>query len=109
MCVLELKANSVSFAAIRNEYHYTEIEIDSASVVIEEVPKSFYVKNWILDRNLTQKHGTEWFKKKGSLFLKVNSAVLPADSNFILNTTHPGFANISFSKPKAVPLDPRII
>ncbi len=109
MCVLELRANSISFAAIRNEYHYVEIEIDVASIIIEEVPKSFYLKNWILERQLTQKYGTEWFKSKESLFLKVNSAVLPTDSNFILNTTHPDFANLHFSKPRVVPLDPRII
>jgi RES domain-containing protein len=109
MCVLELRANSVSFAAIRSGYHYIEIEIDTASIVIEEVPISFYVKNWISDRKLTQKYGTGWFKSKGSLFLKVNSAVLPTDFNFILNTTHPGFASLHFPKPKAVPLDPRIV
>ena len=108
MCVLELRANSISFASIRNEYHYTEIEVEHELFVIEEVSKSFYVKDWTLNRQLTQKYGSDWYKKNKSSLLKVQSAVLPTDSNFILNTMHPDFSKIKFSKSKIIPLDPRV-
>ena len=108
LCVLELKANSVSFAAIRKGYHYIEAEVDADRFSIEEVPDSFYVKSWTQKRELTRDFGDEWFKNKKSPVLKVRSAVLPTDSNFILNTIHPDFASLKFSKPLRVPLDSRV-
>lgn len=108
LCVLEFKANSVSFAAIRNEYHYIDIEINTEHFVIEEPAKLFYSKNWILKRELTQEYGSEWFYRSKSPILKVKSAVLPTDFNFILNTTHPMFSNLKFSTTMDVPLDPRV-
>ena len=108
LCVLELKANSVSFVTIRKEYHYIEAEIDTNRFLFEEVPDSFYVKRWTQNRQLTRDYGSEWFKSKKSLALKVHSAVLPTDSNFILNTMHPDFADLKFSKPLPVPLDSRV-
>jgi len=108
MCVLELRANSVSFAAIRREYHYIDIEADTNRFEIIEVPKSFYSKNWTLNREPTQKYGSEWFKAGKYSILQVHSAVLPTDSNFILNVTHPDFLKLKFPKPKKIPLDSRI-
>lgn len=108
MCILELKANSISFNTIREEYHYIGVIINEGNLVIEEVPKSFYSKNWTLNRQKTQHYGNEWYKSVRTPILKVRSAVLPNDSNFILNTTHPDFLNLSFPKPMIIPLDPRI-
>jgi len=108
MCVLELKANSVSFQVIREEYIYTALEVDEDEAGIEEVPKSFYSKDWILNRQKTQEYGNEWFNSGKSLILKVSSAVLPADSNYILNTAHPFFPKFKFQKSSSIPLDPRI-
>ena len=109
LCILELKANSVSFTTIRKEYHYTEIEINEDNLIIEEVPKSLYTKNWTLDLKKTQDYGNIWYKSNKSLILKVRSAVLPADFNYILNTYNPDFINLKFSKPMLIPLDSRII
>ncbi len=108
MCVLELKANSIPFSTIREKYHYIDIEIKTGSFLIEEVPKSFYSKNWTLDRQLTRNYGNEWYKSNKSPILKVRSAALPTDSNFILNTTHIDFPSLNFNKPMVIPLDPRI-
>jgi RES domain-containing protein len=108
MCILELKANSVSFNVLRKEYNYIDIEIDSDRNSIEEVPETFYSKDWVLNRKKTQEYGDDWFKLGRSLILKVSSAVLPTDSNFILNTTHPHFIKLKFQKPLSIPLDPRV-
>ena len=108
LCVLELRANSVSFATIRQEYHYIDIEITPDHFLIEEVPKLFYSKDWTLNQQLTQEYGNEWFRSGRSTILKVRSAVLPTDSNFILNTTHPDFSDINFPVPMDIPLDPRV-
>ncbi len=107
MCILELKANSVSFSSIRNEYHYIDLEIPD-NFLIEEVSKSFYKKNWNSNRKLTQDYGNEWFKTGKSPVLKVYSSVLPTDYNFVLNTTHKNFAKLKFPKPMKIPLDARV-
>ena len=108
LCVLELRANGVSFETIRNEYHYTMIKIDPDKFLFEKVSKSFYNKNWVLNRQLTQDYGNKWYKNRKSLILKVQSAVLPIESNFILNTTHSDFSKLKFSKPGVIPLDSRV-
>ncbi len=115
LCVLELKANSVSFTAIREEFHYIELAINPDRLSIEEVPESFYSgnpsrreKNWTSDKELTSDFGSEWYRNNNTLILKVRSAVLPTDSNFILNTAHPDFSKLKFPKPLKIPLDPRV-
>jgi len=108
MCILELKANSIPFSVLRKEYQYIDLEIDTDNITVEEVPKSFYSKDWVLDRQKTQEYGDQWFKAGSSLILKVSSAVLPTDSNFILNTAHPNFTKLKFQKPLSIPLDPRV-
>ena len=108
MCVLELNANGVEFSTLRQAYHYVEAQVDFNQIPLEEVPVSFYKSDWTLDRSITQGYGDIWFRNKRSLVLKVNSAVLPADSNYIVNTLHHDFQNIGFSAAKPVDLDQRI-
>ena len=38
-----------------------------------------------------QKLGSEWYLKNNSLVLKVPSAIVPKEYNFIINTKHPDF------------------
>ncbi len=108
MCILELKANSISFTAIRKEYHYTSIDINPKTFKITEMLPSFYKYNWTLKRELTQGYGSDWFTAGKTPFLKVFSAVLPTETNFILNTAHPDYSKIIFSDPVNIPLDPRV-
>jgi RES domain-containing protein len=108
LCILELRANGVSFASIRREYHFTEIEIALEQSKINEVPESFYTKNWAQKINLSREFGSEWFRSAKSTILKMKSAVLPTDYNFILNTTHQNFSQLIFPEPKKIPLDARV-
>jgi RES domain-containing protein len=108
MCILELKANSIPFSTIREVYHFIDLEVQDDPDIFEEVPESFYSKNWSLNRSLTRDYGDKWYRKGKYPFLKVMSAVLPTDSNFILNTRHALFSGLKFPKPLPIPLDPRI-
>jgi len=38
-----------------------------------------------------QQIGSEWYQSKRSLILKVSSAVIPKEYNYIINTAHPDF------------------
>ena len=108
LCVLELKANSVSFETIRHEFHYVEIEIDSEMIFIEKVPGWIYKKDWNMNRQLTQGFGDKWYKEGRTPILKVLSAALRKDNNYILNCNHPDFSKIKFPKAKVIPIDSRL-
>lgn len=40
-----------------------------------------------------QKIGSDWYNKQESLILKIPSAIIPLEYNYIINTEHPEFAN----------------
>jgi len=39
-----------------------------------------------------QKIGSTWYKSRKSLIMRVPSAIIPQEYNFIINTSHPGFS-----------------
>ena len=61
--------------------------------LITEINPGDLPKNW---RELDaypklQRMGSEWYHKQQSLILKVPSAVILAESNYVINTKHPDF------------------
>jgi len=53
--------------------------------------------------------GDAWVKSVRSAVLKVPSAVVPAESNYLLNSAHPEFVRIAIGKPQRYRPDPRIL
>ena len=52
--------------------------------------------------------GTAWLAASRSAVLKVPSAVIESEFNFLLNPRHPDFARIRVLKPKAFSFDSRL-
>lgn len=52
--------------------------------------------------------GERWVRKGESAVLFVPSAVIPEESNILLNPAHPDFVRIRIGKPKSFALDPRL-
>ncbi len=44
--------------------------------------------------NQCQKLGSKWFQKKSSLLLRVPSAVIPHECNFVINTLHEDYKHV---------------
>lgn len=107
LSVLELKANAVSFTRIREAYHYSVMEVE-LSKDCESPPPSIYSDQWTRQKRMTQHYGSGWYLRKNALVLKVKSAVLPTESNYIVNVAHPDFAALAVSEPNSIPLDPRL-
>lgn len=107
LCVLEVRANAVSFRRMREEYHFCTLDIDLLQRG-ESAPMALYSSAWVLDKRSTQQYGGNWYGRKSSLILTVKSAVLPTDWNYIVNAAHPDFTSIVFSPPLSIPLDPRL-
>jgi RES domain-containing protein len=53
--------------------------------------------------------GDRWQAQKKSLLLGVPSAILPAESNVLLNPRHPAMKELTISRPAKLDIDPRLL
>jgi RES domain-containing protein len=70
------------------------ISIDLLEAEYQKIQLDQLPNNW---RNLQaysqlQLIGSNWYKAQNSLLLEVPSAVIPQESNYIINTEHPDFS-----------------
>jgi RES domain-containing protein len=56
-----------------------------------------------------QRIGDEWVRAGTSAVLKVPSAVIATDANYLLNPRHPDFRAIRVSDPRPFEYDPRLL
>jgi RES domain-containing protein len=53
--------------------------------------------------------GNHWIRSQSSIALQVPSAIVPIESNILLNPAHPKFQTLEIGKPMDLPLDPRVL
>lgn len=82
-----------------------------ANVAVEEVDPRSLPARWNASPPIaaTMEIGTRWCAERRSAVLKVPSAVVPGEFNFLLNPEHPRFALIRLSRPKPFSFDPRLV
>jgi RES domain-containing protein len=91
------------------EYVLIPGEFDESLVVaveVEELPADWR-------RNppppSTQRLGDDWIASGASAVLKVPSALLPQESNYLFNPRHPAFSEVKIGQPERLAMDPRLI
>jgi RES domain-containing protein len=92
--------------------HYVVIEARIPSGVnIERVRIDHLPRDWreIGARGKLQGIGAEWAWKRSTAVLAVPSAIVPTESNYLLNPAHPDFKRIKIGKPTVVETDLRLI
>ncbi|HYV43310.1 MAG TPA: RES family NAD+ phosphorylase [Myxococcaceae bacterium] len=52
--------------------------------------------------------GDAWVKAATSAILEVPSAIIPEESNYLLDPNHPAFKTVSWNDPEPFALDPRL-
>ena len=107
LAVVEILAN----AEERDRLRAREWVFVSAEVPLELIEKPAKVPpSWRVfpHSNETQLFGTEWAKAKRSAVLRVPSAVVPGEFNYLLNPSHPDFAKVKIGKPQPFIFDPRL-
>lgn len=57
----------------------------------------------------TQELGAEWLNGGRSAVLRVPSAIIPTEYNFVLNPAHPDFKQIKIGPAEPFSLDPRLL
>jgi RES domain-containing protein len=88
-------------------YVLFEVEIDEA--LVQQVAR--LPKNWKGDPPPAQIRaiGDEWALAARSVALRVPSALVPSENNFLLNPNHPDFARLRIGKPIRFRFDPRLV
>lgn len=82
-----------------------------ASVRVEAVELAELPSGWQApsDQEALQRLGSEWVRRQASAVLRVPSALIPVEFNYVLNPAHPEFARITWSSAVAFSLDPRFL
>jgi RES domain-containing protein len=78
-----------------------------SSIDIQEI--SALPENWVNDENTTRRIGGHWRRARRSPLLLVPSAVLPEESNYVLNAEHPEANLWRLIRERPFAFDPRLI
>lgn len=94
---------------LNNKFKVLTIEIPQ-SIKISEVNIKNLPEGWyeFAQYNDCRCIGDEWINKNETAVLKVPSAIIPAENNFILNPSHKDFKRIKILRCDDFNFDPRI-
>jgi RES domain-containing protein len=95
---------------LRARYVMIEVRIPKG-VTVDRIKNEDLPSDWrdIAAREKLQAIGTEWARKRSAAVLAVPSAVIPAETNYLLNPLHPDFRRIKIGKPQKFETDLRLI
>lgn len=117
-------SESISLASWEKFVHMTDynnlpdnlvvltIEIPD-DITIIDVPKKVLIPGWnvpepfILYKEETIEYGTKFLKEKKHLVLRVPSAVIQGEFNFVINPNHPDIKRCKIVKSEPFKFDPR--
>jgi RES domain-containing protein len=92
LSTLELVVRRSSIAP-DNNYKVMVISIADDDYLFKQIHINELVENWrtLAVYSTLQEIGSKWYISQGSLILKVPSAVIPYEYNYIINSEHPDF------------------
>ena len=90
---------------------YVLIKLEFEEGVVTEVEERRLAAEWMASPpgHATQSVGDRWFDAMTSAVLKVPSALVPGEFNFLINPLHPDFRTLKIGSPEQLYLDPRIL
>ena len=113
-------AGSVSLACLENVVHRSGEGLDTLFKILvieipdelacEEIRLSDLPENWMDFTNvhITRRMGDNWLKSMTVAVLQVPSAIIPQESNYLINPAHKDFNNIRMVKTEDFNFDKRI-
>lgn len=107
LAVLEIVVNyDRGISAILPKYNLIEIQIPETFII--EIDISILKKGWTNDFEYTQYIGDEFLQSKSMMALKIPSAVIPEEYNYLINPLHSDFKKIKITKNNLYGLDNRL-
>lgn len=107
LCALEILAGATTLGA---NYISFEIEIPKGLAIdevrIEDLPASWQDPRHPVE---TRRIGTDWDARMSSCVLRVPSAVIPQDFNYLLNPLHPDFERLTIGPAVRFQFDARLV
>jgi RES domain-containing protein len=96
-------------ASVLSRYVVIQVEIDET--YIADVDQGYLPKNW---RNepapkRLQTLGDDWLAAGNSAVLRVPSAIVFGEFNYLLNPVHPDFSKLQIHGPEKFPIDRRLV
>jgi RES domain-containing protein len=112
LATLEIR---VHLAGVKPKRHFVSLEIELSESAIERPTLSELPPSWqrapstSTANTAARRFGAQWIREMRSVALQVPSAIVRAESIFLLNPDHPDFSNAVSVKAKSpVSLDPRL-
>ena len=95
-------------AELLQKYVLIAVEVDASFV--SEVSRSRLPRSWQTDppRAELRLIGDQWAADATTAVLRVPSALVPDESNFLLNPLHPDFGKLGIGAPVSFRFDPRL-
>ncbi len=93
------------------KYKIVIIDVPNHNGIILTADAKKLAHDWHLleNRFTTQKYGCDWYSKRSSPILKVPSAIIKEEFNFVLNTLHSDFSQISIESIEDFNWDKRLL
>lgn len=88
------------------EYYLLTLRVPESRMV--QVQQHVLKEKWVEDFEYTRFMGDQFLLQQGHLALKVPSAVIPEESNLLLNPRHPDFSKIKIIDSRPYGLDNRL-
>ncbi len=109
LACLEMIVHTSGELLYTQNYSSVTIEIPENSL-ITSIDNTSLLMDWkLLDkRRHTQNIGDEWYNKQETLLLKVPSAIISREANYLINTKHPDFSKVSIVEIDSFMFDERI-
>lgn len=113
-------AGSVSLACLENVVHRSSEGLSGLfKILVIEIPDdlsydeiriSDLPENWadFTNVNITRLLGDDWLKNKTAVALQVPSAIVPQESNYLINPDHDDFSKIRLIETQDFNFDKRI-
>lgn len=90
---------------------YVTFELAFDEKLVTPVELAALPRNWRRSPSspAVQQVGDDWAAEAGSAVLRIPSAVVPTEWNYLLNPAHPDYAKITIGPKRAIKFDPRLI
>lgn len=92
-----------------DDYKIMIIEVPDTTI-ISEIKKEQLQKNWneFTSYKYCRKFGDEWISNCETLILKVPSAIIPEENNYLINPNHKDFKKVKLIRTESFAFDKRL-
>ncbi|MGJ7032398.1 RES family NAD+ phosphorylase [Niabella hirudinis] len=107
LAVLEIVVNyDRSLYKMLPEYYLLTLKVPESRMV--QIQQNVLKEKWVEDFEYTRFMGDQFLQQQSHLALRLPSAVIPEESNLLLNPQHPDFRKIKITDSRPYGLDNRL-